>query len=238
MYLLARRFSRRHRTLSRDEDRAVANAWCQETCLDCKAALIALTGSAPSSDIKELYADQFSVAERIAESCPVKMGGAGDLNLLYWGAEHLAATNVIETGVAYGWSSLAILLSLEKRPNARLISTDLPYATANSESFVGCVVPENLKSRWQVLDSADRQALPWAIKELGQIDMCHYDSDKTYDGRMWAYQRLWPALRPNGFFISDDIGDNLAFRDFAHLVQQDPVIIRQESKYVGLLVKP
>ena len=38
-----------------------------------------------------------------------------------------------------------------------------------------------------------------------EIDLCHYDSHKDYDARMWAYPRLWAALRSGGIFISDDI---------------------------------
>jgi predicted O-methyltransferase YrrM len=98
-----------------------------------------------------------------------------------------------------------------------------------------------LKSNWQIIDRADREALPMALKKLPSIDMCHYDSDKSYDGRIWAYPSLWKALRPDGVFISDDIGDNLAFHDFCNQVNQVPVIVGStsevETKYVGVLVK-
>lgn len=67
--------------------------------------------------------------------------------------------------------------------------------------------------------------------------MCHYDSDKSYDGRMWSYSILWNALKRGGFFISDDIGDNVAFRDFANAVKANPIVIRKGKKYIGLIVK-
>ena len=74
------------------------------------------------------------------------------------------------------------------------------------------------------------------------IDLCHYDSDKTYVGRMWAYDLLWDALEPGGFFVSDDIGDNDVFRVFAKSVAAEPIVVESERydanvKYVGVLRK-
>ena len=165
------------------------------------------------------------------------MGGPGDVDLLYWCAEHLRATRVIETGVAYGFSSLAILLSLQKRKEAKLISTDMTYYLLNNEKYVGCVVPEAIRSKWCLLRAADRQTLPKALKILEIIDLCHYDSDKSYDGRMWAYKILWEALRTGGFFISDDIGDNTAFKEFSKIVENKPIIIKKIKNYAGVIVK-
>jgi predicted O-methyltransferase YrrM len=148
------------------------------------AALAQITGSPMPESVRSRFPAVFVVAEQTARACPVRMGGAGNLDLLYWLAEYCQATTVIETGVAYGWSSLALLLSLSTRPGARLLSTDMPYPNANNEQFVGCVVPQSLRSGWQIIDRADRQALPRALKQAGRIDMCHYDSDKSYAGRM------------------------------------------------------
>ena len=67
--------------------------------------------------------------------------------------------------------------------------------------------------------------------------MCHYDSDKSYEGRMWAYPLLWGALEIGGIFMSDDIGDNLAFRDFARQVAAEPIVASFDGKYVGVLLR-
>ena len=50
----------------------------------------------------KLILDEASAKEK---ACPVKMGGAGALELIYYASEHTNATHVLETGVAYGWSS-------------------------------------------------------------------------------------------------------------------------------------
>ena len=227
------------RTISmRDDSGQEMLHWCAERCVDTNTALEELTGMTAMTPVNSLFFDYFENAERIKRECPVEMGGPGDIDLLYWSAEHLKATRVIETGVAYGWSSLALLLSLRNRKDTKLISTDMPYPNRNNDAYVGCIVPEELKSDWHIIRYADRQALPKALAILDEIDMCHYDSDKRHEGRMWAYPLLWNALRPGGFLISDDIGDNVAFRTFSTIVGGNPIVVKTDGKYIGIIIKP
>lgn len=220
------------------EERTEALAWCRARAEETGAALERLTGRPPAYEVRERYEAFFRSATERADQSPVEMGGPGNIDLLYWLVERAEASRVLETGVAYGWSSLAILLSLEHREGAGLISTDRPYPRYGDEAFVGCAVPRSLRAKWRVIDRADRQALPRALQMMPEIDLCHYDSDKSYDGRMWASPRLWRALRPGGFFVADDIEDNLAFRDFAARVGVEPLVVSWSGHFVGVLVKP
>ena len=87
----------------------------------------------------------------------------------------------------------------------------------------------------------DRDALPRVLRELGEIDLAHYDSDKSSRGRAFAYELLWSSLRPGGMLMSDDIGDNFAFRDFAQKVSRTPWVLpklnRVGTDYAGVLIK-
>lgn len=222
----------------RRRSRSEMSDWCNARGVDTSTALEMLGVPGSVASVRDICREQFEEADRRANECPVKMGGAGNLDLIYWLAEHNRVCRVIETGVAYGWSSLAILLSLRKRDEAQLVSTDMPYPRRDSEAYVGCVVPDEFRAQWLLVRHADRRAIPKAVGLLGEIDMCHYDSDKTYGGRMWAYRRLWNALRAGGVFISDDIGDNTAFRDFALQLRVNPIVIRFNDKYMGVIVKP
>lgn len=220
-----------------------ATAWCRERGLTTEEAFKQITGSDLPSRIEELFPKELKKAAAIAESCPVWMGGPGDLDLLYHLVRHAGAKRVIETGVAYGWSSLAILLGMEGMADARLISSDMPYVQGANDPYVGCVVYEPAwRKKWTLIRRSDRQALPKAVGALGTIDICHYDSDKTARGRMWAYPILWKAIRSGGYFISDDINDNWGFRDFAAIVKATPTVIRvateDNEKFVGVLIKP
>ena len=221
-----------------NHSREEATLWCASQAVDTEEAIRQLTGEPPGSSVTSMYPAEFAEAREREARCPVQMGGPGDLDLLYWLAERIKATRIVETGVAYGWSSLALLLSLRNRSGSKLASVDMPYPKLNNDAYVGCVVPDVLRSSWSLLRYADREGLPQALRLLGSIDLCHYDSDKRYRSRMWAYPLLWSALRPGGLLLSDDIGDNVAFRDYCLQHGHVPVVISIAGKYVGAIVKP
>lgn len=223
-------------------DDSRARAHCEAVAVPMERVIAAVCGEVATVPIRKLYPAEFQFAEAAAARCPVKMGGPGALDLLYSTARHIRASRVLETGVAYGWSSLALLLALKDIDGALLVSTDMPYVRLDNEPWVGCVVPRSLTTRWDLIRLPDDQALPGAIERLRPLDLCHYDSDKTYQGRMWAYPRLWEGLRPGGVFISDDVGDNMAFFDFATSINVPPIVGALDKvggmQYVGVIVKP
>ncbi|HWE47671.1 MAG TPA: class I SAM-dependent methyltransferase [Caulobacteraceae bacterium] len=219
----------------RSKDEAVR--LCEAHAVSTSEALARLAPDHQPVSLHEAFAQTMADAERRCAAAPVRMGGPGDLDLLFNLAEAAQATSAVETGVAYGWSSLALLLSLSCR-ESRLISTDMPYAKAGNEPYVGVAVPETLSAGWTLIRQADRSGLPRALRMAGPIDLCHYDSDKSYAGRRFAYPRLWAALKPGGYFISDDIGDNVAFHEFAADVGAPATIVATQDKFVGVIRKP
>ncbi|MBK1894427.1 class I SAM-dependent methyltransferase [Chryseobacterium paridis] len=211
------------------------NSWAKSKAISQKEAITKLFGVDMFSFTTE-YQNILNNAAQKEKKCPIKMGGPGALELIYYACEFSQAKNVIETGVAYGWSSLASLLSLEKR-NGKLYSSDMPYLGQNGDQYVGYVVPENLKTNWKLFRFADKESLPKIFGENGTFDVVHYDSDKSYDGMFWAYNELYTHLRKGGVFISDDIGDNSAYQDFCEKNNIDSTIIAMDDKYVGVFVK-
>lgn len=229
--------------------RAESERWCASHALETNAAIRAITSRADHESIQAAHPDTLQAAETAARDLDARvpelaaqstpLGGPGNLELLYQLAEHVQAKRVIETGVAYGWSSLALLLSMAKRHDGTLVSTDMPYALPGSERYVGTVVPQELRSMWTLIDQPDREGLPRALRRLPEFDLCHYDSDKSRDGRLWAYPQLWQGLRPGGVFVSDDIGDNTAFQEFCAQIGQEPTVVVSPTgeKYTGVVVK-
>ncbi|MEC3877210.1 class I SAM-dependent methyltransferase [Chryseobacterium salviniae] len=211
------------------------NSWAASVAVSQKEAVSRLF----SQDI-EAFRNHFNEilqeAGRKEKECPVKMGGAGALELIYYACEFTKAENVLETGVAYGWSSLAALLSLKKR-NGILYSSDMPYLAQDGDQYVGCIVPENLKENWKLYRFADKESLPKIFSEKDSFDVFHYDSDKSYNGRMWAYNKVYERLRSGGVFISDDIGDNSAYQDFCEKNNIETTVIEYQGKYIGVFIK-
>jgi predicted O-methyltransferase YrrM len=223
-----------------DNTRAKAEAWCRQRLQESAAALNAL-GVASAVDLRATFPDVFAGADARVAACPYPMGGGAGLDFLYACVKGVGANTVVETGVAYGWSSLAVLLALRDRPDGRLVSTNLHYPQFGDESFVGCAVPDDLRARWTLLRGTDKVVLPDAITAARPFDVCHYDSDKSYGGRMVSYRLLWAGLRVGGLFISDDIGDNLAFAHFCRITGHRPVVIgaaaRDGTKFIGAIRK-
>jgi predicted O-methyltransferase YrrM len=197
-------------------------------------------------DLNREHADELREADLRVRQAGVPVGGAANLNMLYeltiqttsCELDHRATGNVVETGVAAGWSSLAILLALE-RTGGRLWSTDLPYPYLSQDfEWIGVAVPDRLKPIWRLTRGADRDVLPEVLAEAAPCDLAHYDSDKSYRGARWAYELLWDSLRPGGVLIADDIGDHLAFRDFSRQIDVPGAVIADGKKFQGLLLRP
>ena len=83
----------------------------------------------------------------------------------------------------------------------------------------------------------DRLILKNIFKIHGKFDVCHYDSDKTYYGRIWSYELIFKNLRYNGLLVSDDINDNEAFIDFAKIKKKKVYVIKGIKNYVGVIIK-
>ncbi len=221
---------------SATKGKEIAENWCKERAISQEEAIQSITGNLNYPKLNENYSEIIQNAQKIEEKTPVKMGGAGALDLIYNLCEFTEAQNALETGVAYGWSSLAALLSLSKR-NGTLYSSDMPYLGKDNDVYVGCVVPENLRKNWKLFRFADRESLPKIFKEQSEFDFVHYDSDKSYNGRMWAYNVLWDKVKSGGVFMSDDIADNAAFMDYCLQNKREPIIVEFDGKYAGLILK-
>lgn len=222
-----------------ESSRRDAQLWCEEVAVPSDIAFQSLIGSSKLRSVEELFPDKLHAARDTMDNCPVKMGGEGAVDFLFSLVSAVRAERVIETGVAYGWSSLAILLAQNEIGSGRLISNDMPYAKMNNEDYVGCVVPDELRSNWVLQRQPDVRGIPKAIKKFdGEIDLFHYDSDKSYLGRNWSSPLIWNALRSDGLFMSDDINDNFAFKEFCESVGVVPIVFKHLDKFVGVVRKP
>lgn len=217
---------------------AAARTWCSDVVRSADDALQAL-GLGPALDsVAAVEPSVWADAVEGAAGGRVQMGGAAYVDLLYAICRRSGASKVIETGVAYGWSSLAILLAIQGRPGSRLLSGDLPYLRFRGRGDIGLAVPLNLRDRWTLCQRPDREFLPWAVANHRPFDVAHYDSDKSFSGRLFGYHWMWEGLAQGGFLVSDDIEDNLGFKLFSELVGREPIVVgKSRGHFVGILRK-
>jgi predicted O-methyltransferase YrrM len=168
----------------------------------------------------------------------VSLGGGGNYILLYFLIRKFKLLNIVETGVASGWTSLAILRALKKNGKGFLYSSDFPYfRLENPEKYIGYLAKdESNKDNWFLDIRGDDIALPEIVKKLDNntIDLFHYDSDKSYSGRVNALKILSSKINPKTIIIFDDIQNNLHFKEFVKKNNKEFSVYEFEGKFIGI----
>lgn len=180
------------------------------------------------------FAADFEVQarQRLAHT-QVQFGGGGAFALLYFLVRKHEPEHVLETGVAAGWSSAAILSALNRNGQGHLWSSDFPYfRQAGADDAIGILVDEPLRARWTLRTDGDRTNLPALLADMPRVDMLHYDSDKTAKGRRFALDQIAAKRHADTIVMFDDIQDNWQYRDDFH---DTGVIFEERGKYVGAL---
>ena len=176
------------------------------------------------------------LANETLGSLGVSLGGGGNYPLLYFLTRHLRPRTVVESGVAAGYSSRAFLLAMQANGGGELYSSDLPYfRLSEPEHYVGVLVDESLRRDWHLYIEGDRRNLPRIRSEVARVDLLHYDSDKSYQGREYALKALAPVLGDDAIVVMDDIQDNLFFRDYVERRGCGFRVISFEGKFIGVV---
>lgn len=169
-------------------------------------------------------------------------GEIGHPYVLYSLCRLLRPLAVVETGVASGLSSSYILRALHDNNAGMLVSIDLPnyeetlirenpdylprpISNLPSGKQPGWLIPDELRQRWRLILGKSREVLLSALEGLGSIDLFLHDSEHTYQNMMFEYIAAWQYLRKGGVLLSDDIGWNSAFLNFARANKKIPQIL-------------
>jgi len=193
---------------------------------------------------EDLWNETLNACQSIKEAANKKlvalgldMGGGGNYPILYFFTRHLNAHTIVETGVAAGWSSQSILLALNVNNNkGQLYSSDFPYFRYdNPEKLVGYIVDEALKENWHLYIDGDQNNIPKIAGSIDQIDLFHYEVNKSYSGRNFALNALKDKLTHDTVMIFDDIQDNFHFRDHVEQNALKFKVFEFEGKYVGII---
>ncbi len=136
---------------------------------------------------------------------------------------------VVETGVADGWSSYAILAALARNGDGTLHSFDILLP-------VGGLVGHHPQWRLTVLDAREPdRCLRAALAGLGPVDLFLHDSDHRYLSQLFEYRQAWRRLASGGVLISDDVDDSRAFIHFCARARRRPVFLFDSRKIVGVV---
>jgi hypothetical protein len=140
----------------------------------------------------------------------------------------------VETGVWYGVSSSIILNAMNKNESGKLYSIDLPAlfetggykdenpyldledrtASLPPKKNPGFIIPENLKSRWNLILGDSKIHLPKLFAELKSADIFLHDSLHSYENMMFEFNLACNHVKESGYILSDNIDWHNAFYDF------------------------
>jgi len=115
----------------------------------------------------ELWSEAAAFAENLRKKgatklavLPVKLGGGGRYDLLYFLTRFLRPRVVVETGVAAGYSTQAILKAIQVNGSGCLYSSDFPYFRLDQpEQYIGILVDDDLKANWELFIQGDAKNL-------------------------------------------------------------------------------
>jgi len=141
--------------------------------------------------------------------------------LLYVAARAVNPSLAVETGPFNGASSTFLLQALEDNGGrGRLASFDLPDAQdalgfpIPEGSEPAWLVPDRLRSRFELVLGDTRRTLRPKLRQLGTVELFFHDSLHTTRHMLFEFRAAWQHLTPGGLLLSDDVFWNPAFWAF------------------------
>lgn len=155
---------------------------------------------------------------------------------------HLRPERILETGVARGLTTRALLDALQRNSGGHLWSVDLPpLLERDLARESAAAVPKHLHDRWTLVQGSSRRVLPGLVPRLGAIELFVHDSMHTTRNVLFELECVWPALAPGAAVLIDDVEKNTAMSQFLRARPGIPsMICRSEDGEVliGCLIKP
>jgi predicted O-methyltransferase YrrM len=208
-------------------------SWCQNVCQEF-GILASQLDNHLWGESKKFEEDLYLRTKTILKKLDVDLGGGGYCSLLYFITRYFKPEVIVETGVAAGYSTQAFLKAMRLNNKGMLYSSDFPYFRLEKpEQYIGILVEENLKDRWNLYIKGDKKNLPEIAAQIPRIDIFHYDSDKTYSGRLFAMSIIERLLHRDSIIIMDDIQNNSFFYDYIKNRTCSGRVFRFLDKYIG-----
>lgn len=201
-----------------DAERRRGTAWCRKHSTDLDDFLEGIDAGA-WREARVTEQQILSLRQSLLESYGLHGASAGDIGggpgniaLLYWLVRVFHPQTAVETGVASGASSRAILQAMFANGSGHLYSSDLAVYLPQEHS--GLCVDDEMKSRWSLLHRGDRINIPLILRQTASIDLFHYDSAKDAEEMRWVVNQVEPLLSRTAVVVLDDIDRHSFMRHY------------------------
>jgi predicted O-methyltransferase YrrM len=167
----------------------------------------------PKKDLRSFFEESSAiwrqVQEKIRATSEFRMSKER-LDILYACIRGFKPDVVIETGVAGGTTSWAILSAMQKNGKGELHSIDIGIPNM----VIGWLVPNELRRNWNLIIGDSREKLPALLVSLGRIDVFFHDSLHTREHMLFEFNCSLPFMKSGAVILSDDIELNTSFDEF------------------------
>jgi len=176
-----------------------------------------ITSALAEPELAEIETEVHKRTEAKLGDAPFSLAHCSDKGLARFCYALIRATKpevALETGVGFGVTSAFILKALEVNRRGILHSIDLPPLGRDADKFVGILIPEHLRERWNLHRGPTRRVLPRVLPEIGPVGLFLHDSLHTYRTMSDEFRTVMPYLKAGAILIADDIQDNAAFSEW------------------------
>lgn len=145
----------------------------------------------------------------------INVGSNYAVEVLYFLTLNFKPKIILETGVAAGMSSYCFLDAIKKNNYGTLYSSDFPFLKyENPKQYIGVMVPNNLKKNWNLEIAGDNINIKKFKKQLNNIDLLFYDSDKRYSSKIKFFKSVKKLLNKESIIIIDDLHNDSFFLEY------------------------
>lgn len=155
-------------------------------------------------------------------------GGKNLFVLLYTYVRALKPKLIVETGVANGISTNAIMKAIVANQGSgelysfdTLLKTKQAYIGSGNWNFVHLKRPYSVKMYNK-------------IKKLKSVDLWVHDSNHGYPWQKIEYAMALSKLSANGVLVSDDIDASVAWRQYAVERLKKSYVLNDSRKFIGI----
>jgi predicted O-methyltransferase YrrM len=149
--------------------------------------------------------------------------------LLYIIVRAVKPNMFIETGSFDGLSTSVILLAMHKNNKGKCFTIDLPNPRLPKGKEPAWIVPDYIRDRLILKVGKTSTYLKSIVQEV-KPDMFYHDSWHSYQNMMYEYNTAWEALLVGGYFISEYIDFNRAFKEFTK--NKEPIMLANNTHFV------
>jgi predicted O-methyltransferase YrrM len=193
------------------------------------------------SELPKLACNFINEAEKLFDSVVAKQQSVTNprwnaekqlFTLLYAVVKAKNPKVVIETGVANGITTNAIMKALElNENNGELHSFDVLQQT--SKAYIG-----NGKWNFHLLNPKNTyKQIVNEITKLPKVDIWVHDSDHGYRWQKFEYLLALKSLNAGGLLISDDVDASSAWGELSKTHFRKSYIIFDSRKFIGIAIK-